>query len=216
MAFVSLNLAPVLRPWRHAGITHLLRGGIGSGFHAGEPASFPDSRKGATLPPAVGLPGPDSACPDSSIWPQAWQEIWIQAAAAAPSPVVVWTYDALGADLRGQSSPERRAALQRLLAGLRLPRGSHAFWPYCLPPDNIPEPDIFMAGLRRFRPGLALLLGSRAAADLAGVAGMPATLFQTGLCRGIPCILLPDLETVDGLADRRREQILTLIRTSLA
>jgi hypothetical protein len=55
-----------------------------------------------------------------------------------------------------------------------------------------------------------------AAADLAGVAGMPETLFQTGLCRGIPCILLPDLEAVDGLADRRREQILTLIRTSPA
>jgi hypothetical protein len=135
--------------------------------------------------------------------------------AAAALPAAVWTYAELGADLRGQADAGRRKALQTLIADLRLPRGSHAFWPYSLPPDNAPEPELFLAGLRRFRPGIVLLAGARAAADLAGIGPLPSVNFQLAACRDLRFILLPGLADMDATSGLRREQMLAFIRDSL-
>ncbi|MDR2669895.1 MAG: hypothetical protein LBC14_08095 [Desulfovibrio sp.] len=49
------------------------------------------------------------------------------------SAPLVWTYEELAGDLRGNASPERSRCLKTLIAALALPRGSSAFWPLSLP-----------------------------------------------------------------------------------
>jgi len=131
-------------------------------------------------------------------------------------PALVWTYAELGTDLRGQADAGRRQVLQSLIAELRLPKGSHAFWPYCLPPDNAPESDMFLAGITRFRPGLVLLAGGQAAADLAGLGPLPSVSFQIADCRGFRFILLPALSEAAKMAGPRRARHITFIRTAVS
>ena len=130
-------------------------------------------------------------------------------------PAAVWTYAELGTDLRGQADDARRKILGALLAELRLPKGSHAFWPYCLPPDNAPDEAMFLAGLTRFRPGLVLLAGDRAVADLAGFGSLPSVCFQLASCRGFRFLLLPGLAEMANMAGPHREQLVTFIREAV-
>ena len=223
MAPVALNVSPGLRPWRQAGITHLLLdAALAEALRAAGQPSPAGARAGKTPPrPKSGRPVPPPqpdpvsakpTGPTGPIWPEAWQSLWVQASAIAKQPAVVWTYAELGTDLRGQADAGRRQILRTLLAELDLPKGSHAFWPYCLPPGNAPEPEMFLAGLNRFRPGLVLLAGGQAAADLAGIGTLPAVNFQIVSCLGLRFVLLPGLAEMAGMAGSRREQLLDFIR----
>ncbi len=136
--------------------------------------------------------------------------------AASPRPQAVWTYAELGTDLRGQASAARRAVLQGLIAALHMPRGSHAFWPYCLPADNLPELDMFFTGLARFRPSSVLLLGDRAATDFALAGTMPSGPLQDCLCRGYRFVRLPDMDAIAAMAPPARNRLIAFVRTILS
>ena len=233
MASVALNVATGLRPWRQAGITHLLLNAplAGALCAAARPLPAPALTKNAPLSRSVAAvagkekngrslfsrPAPCDPAqrdPAASIWPDAWQALWTQVSVPGSRPAAVWTYAELGADLRGRADAGRRQVLQTLLGALRLPKGSHAFWPYCLPPDNAPEPEMFLAGLTRFRPWLVLLAGGRAVADLAGL-GLPSVNFQLAACGGFRFILLPDLAEVAEMTAPRREQLVAFVRAAI-
>lgn len=62
-------------------------------------------------------------------WPALWQERLKKTAPAT----VLWTYWALGEDMCVRPNPTRRALLQKLLADLGHPAGTHSFWPTALP-----------------------------------------------------------------------------------
>lgn len=62
-------------------------------------------------------------------WPALWQERLKKTAPAS----VLWTYWALGEDMCVRPNPTRRALLQKLLADLGHPAGTHSFWPTALP-----------------------------------------------------------------------------------
>jgi len=145
-------------------------------------------------------------------WPEAWQSLWTKIFTSSKRPAVVWTYAELGTDLRAQADAKRRQILRTMIDELHLPGGSHAFWPYCLPPDNAPEPEMFLAGLARFRPGLVLLAGVQARTDLAGLGALPSVNFQIASCRGFRFILLPGLTEIAEMPGPRREQLIAFIR----
>lgn len=68
--------------------------------------------------------------------PHTWPAPWQQRLAATRPGLVLWTYWKLGQDLEGlrdEGQAARRAFLQRLLADLGHPGGTHTFWPACLP-----------------------------------------------------------------------------------
>lgn len=270
MAPVAINVAPGLRPWRQAGVTHLLLDAtVASALRAAAtvapgnrverarppaPPMPPGAPEATTPPPGLAAPRhnsrpnaagtppasgvsaapvaapapaavpapaaasarPVSTPPAAAPWPAAWESLWQQMSASGGRAAAVWTYAELGTDLRGQASQARREALQALIRDLKLPRGSHAFWPYALPPGNTPEPDMFLAGLARFQPGLVLMAGGRAAADLVALGPLPEVDLQLGVCRGSRCIRLPELETIASFGAARRAQLLALIRAALS
>ena len=182
-----------------------------------EPAPRPRERERSA--PARTKPAPSRAQhtePEAVAWSEVWQSLWVQMSASGSRPAAVWTYAELGTDLRGQADAARRQALQALIADLRMPKGSHAFWPYCLPPDNKPEPDMFSAGLTRFRPGLVLLIGDQAAGDLAALGSLPEVSLQLKMCCGMQFIRLPGLAEVSALSGPRREQLVAFIRAAIS
>lgn len=144
-----------------------------------------------------------------------WEALWHQMAVGSPRPLAVWTYPELGTDLRGDASADRRRVLQELIAALKMPRGSHAFWPYALPPENTPAVDMFLSGLARFRPASVLLMGDRAASDLAPIGPLPAGALQNCLCRGCRFVRLPDMSVIAGSSASVRARLIEFIRTSL-
>ena len=129
--------------------------------------------------------------------------------------MAVWTYPELGIDLRGNASADRRRVLQELIVALKMPKGSHAFWPYSLPPENTPAVDMFLSGLARFRPASVLLLGDRAASELASIGPLPAGPLQNCLCRGCRFVRLPDMGVIAGSSASVRARLIEFIRTSL-
>lgn len=105
-------------------------------------------------------------------WPAAWQQRLSKTAPAT----VLWTYWSLGLDLSGHPNPERRALLQRLLADLGHPAGTHSFWPTALPDPALvqegPEtllhanPQVFWSGVHALKARALVVMGSPAAKAL--------------------------------------------------
>ncbi|MDO5484262.1 MAG: hypothetical protein Q4F27_05080, partial [Desulfovibrionaceae bacterium] len=125
--------------------------------------------------------------------------------------LVAWTYWNLGPDLCGLPEPEateretnlrrqeRRAILQRILAVLGHPLGTHTFWPCCLPvagPDGEsrfqPHADAFWSGLAQLGSRGLVVMGSAAVKALE----LPSTLRpkQQTRHRGHLVWVLPDVE----------------------
>ena len=182
--------------------------------HPAPPVATPPSVSSASLPPT---PQPASA---PRIGPEgfspAWKSLWEQRFAISPQPQTVWTYAELGTDLHGQASAERRTVLQNLIVALHMPKGSHAFWPYCLPPDNTPDLPMFFSGLARFRPVTVLLMGDRAAEAFAACGAMPSGPLQDCLCQGYRFVRLPDMEDIAQMSAPAKNRLIAFIRTSLS
>lgn len=97
-------------------------------------------------------------------WPESWKRLLEK---TARTPLLLWSYPELRDDLSGRGSHERGNALRRLFADLRLPRGSHAFWPLAPlygPEETAEQPGMicdgrfFHSGVRVLRPRTVLLL----------------------------------------------------------
>lgn len=97
-------------------------------------------------------------------WPDPWKRLLEKTVRA---PLLLWSYPELRDDLSGHSSRERSNALRRLFADLKLPKGSHAFWPFAplygpqcpeCPSEPLFDGQFFHSGVRVLRPRTVLLL----------------------------------------------------------
>lgn len=144
-------------------------------------------------------------------WPPEWEELWNRLSVHCPHPVIVWTYPELGDDLSGKSSTERRRVLQSLMRKLRMPKGSHAFWPYTLSSADAGSPDIFQAGLHRFNPRTVIIVGDRVVADLACLGDLPAVPLQVKVCSGRQFLRIPDFRELASMQDSSFDQLVSIM-----
>lgn len=114
------------------------------------------------------LPG---VLPESA-WPASWQALKNRRKLPS-SPLVLWTYAGLEEDLMGAANRERQQFITRMLVALKHPGGTHVFWPYALPGEEVlQQPSLFWSGVALFDPRVLLLFGSDARDALA----MPRSL----------------------------------------
>jgi hypothetical protein len=71
-------------------------------------------------------------------FPEPWASFF---ARAVDSPRIVWTYMELGLDMAGQTDPRRSGVLRNLIAHLRWPKGTTAFWPVAALKNGTLQPD---------------------------------------------------------------------------
>jgi len=177
-----VNVPERLRVWQQAGVRYLYI----------DPEALPEAEASAApavMPPIEAPSQPES---DPATWPAPWPELL---AKAPPAPRLVITYLDLGFDLTGRSEPRRSALWRALIRDLGLAgRGLVAFWPLALPEGETlrPQPDIFLAGLRRLSPDRLAIFGG----DAATVLSLPSGTFQEACLIGIPCSILPDPGTL--------------------
>ena len=156
MAPVPLNISPAFRPWRQAGITHLLLDDEVRERLLARPEPEPSEAappvRQHSAPPQHGerrqphppsytpppQPQPVSSAPQKPVriadtdilapdaWPAYWQTLLKK---SPPRPSLVWSYPSLSRDLGGDADAAHRDFLRRLLGDMALPKGSHAFWP---------------------------------------------------------------------------------------
>lgn len=156
MAPVPLNISPAFRPWRQAGITHLLLDDEVRERLLARPEPEPSEAappvRQHSAPPQRGerrqpqppsytpppQPQPVSSAPQKpvriadtdtlapDVWPAYWQTLLKK---TPPRPSLVWSYPSLSRDLGGDADAAHRDFLRRLLGDMALPKGSHAFWP---------------------------------------------------------------------------------------
>ena len=109
---------------------------------------------------SVDVPSEPASTQDVIPAPSAVQAVpfvapWTDFLAKVPaSPIFLFTYKALGADLTGGGSTQRSALWRALIGSLSLPRGSVGFWPCLLPGSDqaeTPGPQ-FAEGLRHIQP----------------------------------------------------------------
>ena len=157
MAPVPLNISPAFRPWRQAGITHLLlddevRERLLARPAEPEPSEAAPPVRQHSAPPQRGerrqpqppsstpppQPQPVSSAPQKpvriadtdTLAPDAWPAYWqTLLKKTPPRPSLVWSYPSLSRDLGGDADAAHRDFLRRLLGDMALPKGSHAFWP---------------------------------------------------------------------------------------
>ena len=164
-----VNVPERLRIWHLSGVRYLL---------------LPEAGQGT---------GPEeSAVPDPSAWPDPWPGFLAKTPRQARLCIA---YAALGFDLTGRADHRRSALWRRLIADLGL--GGHglvAFWPPALPEGDalVPQPAIFRAGLSLLTPNVLAFFGDPASCALP----LDAADVPFPAIGGIPCVLLPDPETL--------------------
>ena len=183
MAPVPLNISPAFRPWRQAGITHLLLDDEVRERLLARPEPEPSEAappvRQHSAPPQRGerrqpqppsytpppQPQPVSSAPQKpvriadtdtlapDVWPAYWQTLLKK---TPPRPSLVWSYPSLSRDLGGDADAAHRDFLRRLLGDMALPKGSHAFWPLNRYPYGDGESDQTVDA-RMFLSGIAAL-----------------------------------------------------------
>jgi hypothetical protein len=139
LAVNAVRLAESLRPWRIAGLFHILvdPDAVVEPSIAGEQAApLPVRERGDRsffAEEQASSSGQESTA--SPILPQTWPSLWQTVLSRTKAAPLVWTYAELGIDLTRQGCRERSDFLRRLILQLQLPRGSSAFWPVWLPAD---------------------------------------------------------------------------------
>lgn len=183
MALTPVTLAPSLRAWASAGITHILfdapvhvpatlslcqnsaptEGNKPSvqRFAPDAPKTTPTQRDAApadsnvrSSPPVYAFAPRDGVARDPADWPQPWAD-WFGKISSAP---ILWTYHELGADLTGIGrSSERSSFFRGIITELRLAKGSSVFWPCAMPDARSPQSSEPLADPAIFSAGLARL-----------------------------------------------------------
>lgn len=127
---------------------------------------------------------------DPQDWPAPWAAQWHK---TKPAPLI-WTYHELGLDITGQGEPSGRGMLfRKLIAELRLPKGSSAFWPCAMPHDGVLQANapLFTAGLLRLAPHVLVVSGDAALADI-GFAPHILAPFRQIIIEGKLIVGIPD------------------------
>lgn len=200
----------------------------GQALEAGPvPHRRPEPAPAVSGAPAASNPSFDPQAPGKSavvpalalnLWPSPWQERLKKTAPAA----VLWTYWTLGEDLCSRPNPARRTLLQRLLADLGHPAGTHSFWPPALPcADSDPaaecalqaNPEVFWSGVQALKARALVVMGSPAIKAL----DLPPRLrpFQQTRHKGQLIVVLRD---VDFLAQEthRYDAVREFLKQALA
>ena len=207
MAQVSLGVIGIFRPWRQAGITHLLIENEAlipllksdqNYNNTFQPPSFEKEKlkdNSNTIPSfqpnssdAVKVRHHQVTHTKNSVpllpldkWPFAWKDILSR---TPKNPFILWTYEKLGYDLGGEANPDRRRLLHRLIKDLSLAKGSHAFWPLCLFPDHatsFENMQMFMSGVQHLKPNWVIFMTGITPNQL----GLPNfSLFVPQICWG--------------------------------
>lgn len=173
--------------------------------------------------------------------PDQWPAIWQQRLQKTAPAAVLWTYWALGEDMCVRPNPARRTLLQKMLADLGHPAGTHSFWPAALPQNVGPSPaqapaqntisqnsedsvdstatilyaapEVFWSGVQLLKARAVVVMGSPAIKAL----DLPARLrpFQQTRHRGTLVVVLRD---VDFLAQEttRYDAVKAFLRQALA
>lgn len=94
-------------------------------------------------------------------WPAYWQALLKK---TPPRPALVWTYPSLSRDLGGAADAAHRDYLRRLLGDMRMPKGSHAFWPLNSYPyaegesEQTVDAAMFLGGIAALNPDTVILM----------------------------------------------------------
>ncbi len=199
-------------PGRSAGTGGGPAGARPQGAPSGQGPAQAEIRKPAESPQAAQAPqitGPED-------WPQAWRELFQR---TRPGPVA-WTYFGLGYDLCGQASTQRRERLTALIRCLRLPAGTHTFWPVGLPDRDEdgnailrPDPGIFWSGLRLLGARFLIAMGSPAARAI-GVRFAIRPMFAPAQAfNGVRLLITWDIDLLDD--EDRLSSTGTFLQTTL-
>lgn len=245
MAPVPLNIAPLLRPWRVAGITHLLldettiarfrsrRQAAESALPRPEgprpspvprtDAPQPGSRPPERVPTPVPTPQPIDSTPSCSavplLEPEAWPTYWQQLLQRTPSaPALLWTYSSLSRDLGGAADAAHRNFLRHILGDMKLPKGSHAFWPLNTYPygpeesEHTVQATFFLSGIKHLNPHTVILMTGKAPTEL----GLPhLRLLVPAIVQGKRFVVTPHVDTL--IQDSGRySQLMTFLRALLS
>lgn len=247
MAPVPLNIAPLLRPWRQAGITHLLldktalarfrsrqRAEENASPRTEEPPSRPSpvlrttaSQSAGRPPERVAAPPPTpqpvAAVPSRSaiplLEPDAWPTYWQQLLQRTPpTPSLLWTYSSLSRDLGGAADAAHRDFLRHILGDMKLPKGSHAFWPLNAYPygpeesEHTVQANYFLSGVKHLNPHTVILMTGKAPTEL-GLEHL--RLLIPAIVQGKRFVVTPHVDTL--MQDSGRySQLMTFLRALLS
>ncbi len=120
---------------------------------------------------------------------------------------MLWTYHELGLDLSGSGQPARGALFRRLLAELRLPKGTSVFWPTALPAGEgeggplAADRALFWAGVTRLQARVLVVFGPEALRDM-GLEASGFPVYQQRIVNGKWVAAMPDISQL--LADETR------------
>ncbi len=145
-------------------------------------------------------------------WPPAWQERYKKTMSAP----VLWTYASLCDDLSGNTSPERRSFMRKLLGDLGHKNGTHTFWPALLREQEselVPNTQVFWSGVQLLKSRAIVAMGQPATKAL-GLAPNIRPFMHT---RHNGCFVVV-LRDVDFLINEPEHynQVLEFLRRSLA
>ena len=134
-----------------------------------------------------------------SAWPADWQALF----ARTKPGKVAWTYYGLGHDLCGKPNAARRTKLAELIAYLRLPKGTHTFWPIGLPALDedgntylAVNTEIFWQGLQLLSARMLIIMGSPAARSI-GITGHISPTMPMRPINGMLTLLTWDIDDLD-------------------
>ena len=195
MAPVPLNISPAFRPWRQAGITHLL---------------LDDEVRERLL--ARPEPEPSEAAPpvrQHSAPPQRGER---------RQPQLVWSYPSLSRDLGGDADAAHRDFLRGLLGDMALPKGSHAFWPLNRYPYGDGESEqtvdarMFLSGIAALKPESVILMCGQVPPEL-GLAELRP--LSPSIVHGHRYVVTPHVDDLIG-EPQRYAQLITFLKSIIA
>ena len=223
MAPVPLNISPAFRPWRQAGITHLLLDDEVRERLLARPELEPSEAAPPVRPPRqYGAPQQREGRrqPPPYVPPQQPQAVSSapKKAARAAAIQLVWSYPSLSRDLGGDADAAHRDFLRRLLGDMALPKGSHAFWPLNRYPYGDGESEatvdarMFLSGIAALKPESVILMCGQVPPAL-GLADLRPLL--PSIVHGYRYVVTPH---VDGLIGepQRYAQLITFLKSIIA
>lgn len=125
---------------------------------------------------------------------------------------VLFTYEELGYDLTGKSSPIRSKTLRELISYLAWPKGTVGYWPIAIPAGDRVVIDLsgFWLAARLMRAKHIVCFGESAYEKLCGSIEMHTTHANA---QRPACVLSPSLESLSELDEAARLDAFSLLKS---
>lgn len=192
MAFADVNFPQVF--WADMGVSHIYYPEGAPRKETSRPGRPPASAPAATASPprrewqsgsrpqtpqreAPAKAATPRQPPFTPLLPELWPMEWQKKLMTTPRAKIAWTYWKLNDDLTAGTPGGAEAAarkkrgllLRDMFRDLDMPRGSHTFWPACLPDEEgclAANPQVFWSGILELNCRGVVILGSQAASRL--------------------------------------------------